>query len=80
MPNGHNLLGDQGSQTLIVPQPGNDSLYYIFTASKVNDYVFDPGSDSVGFYYSVVNIDKANGLRRCGAKEYSSFLKTRQKK
>ncbi|MGZ3884521.1 MAG: T9SS type A sorting domain-containing protein, partial [Bacteroidia bacterium] len=56
MPNGTGLLGDisttQGA--VIVPQPSNDSLYYIFT--------LDETGNSNGLEYSIVNMKKQSGL------------------
>ncbi|MCE3279583.1 MAG: hypothetical protein K0S44_1774 [Bacteroidetes bacterium] len=58
MPNGNGLMGHNGSRQgpLIVKQPGNDSIYYIFTT----DYRFN--FPQKGFRYSVVNMNLQNGL------------------
>ncbi|MCC6369503.1 MAG: T9SS type A sorting domain-containing protein, partial [Bacteroidia bacterium] len=56
MANGSGLLGD-GSSTqsaLIVKQPGNNSLYYVFTTDDV------AGTD--GFRYSIVDMALAAGM------------------
>jgi gliding motility-associated-like protein len=57
MKNGGNLLGDRNStqNAVIVPQPGNDSLYYIFTVGI-------EGQPEKGLRYSVVNMNRDNGL------------------
>ncbi|MDQ6609938.1 MAG: PKD domain-containing protein, partial [Bacteroidota bacterium] len=57
MVNGTGLKGDpSASQSgIIVPWPGNDSLYFIFTASATT-------SLSVGYNYSVVNMNMNGGL------------------
>ncbi|QOI96937.1 MAG: gliding motility-associated C-terminal domain-containing protein [Flammeovirgaceae bacterium] len=56
MTNGTNLWGHfSTTQTLVVQRPNDNSIYYIFTASPSFDTWFGPGSDSVGFHYSVVN-------------------------
>ncbi len=57
MPNGNNLAGDQEStQTaLIVPQPGSDSIYYIFTTDRLGD---PPGA----LEYSIVDMSKDSNL------------------
>ncbi|MBS1680896.1 MAG: gliding motility-associated C-terminal domain-containing protein [Bacteroidetes bacterium] len=61
MPNGTGLFGNSTTtQTLIVPQPGNDRLYYIFTASA-GDYVYTP-PDKKGFRYSIVDLSLNGGL------------------
>jgi gliding motility-associated-like protein len=56
MLNGNNLAGNISScQTIIVPHPGHDSLYYIFTTDAVeNDFLS-------GYRYSIVNIKRDNG-------------------
>lgn len=56
MPNGTGLQGGYSStqSAIVVPFPGNDSLYYIFTtAQEKNPY---------GLRYSIVNMKKDNGL------------------
>jgi gliding motility-associated-like protein len=57
MKNGGNLLGDRSStqNAIIVPQPGNDSMYYIFTVGA-------EGQTNKGIRYSVVNMRRENGL------------------
>jgi len=56
MQNGLGLTGSQISaqSAIIVPQPQNDSLYYIFTVSNWTD-------PSVTLRYSIVNINANNG-------------------
>ncbi len=57
MLNGDNLAGNTSSvqSCLIVPVPGNDSIYYIFTSDALeNNY-------ARGYRYSVVNMHKDNG-------------------
>ncbi|MBI3501018.1 MAG: T9SS type A sorting domain-containing protein [Bacteroidetes bacterium] len=61
MPNGTGLMGcgNYGSAAqaaLIIPHPGNDSLFYIFT----NDCWENSGAG--GFRYSIVNINLNSGL------------------
>ncbi|HBX51159.1 MAG TPA: hypothetical protein DEH02_08850 [Bacteroidales bacterium] len=55
MPNGIGLMGHftAGTTALIVKQPGNNSLYYIFTVSEF--------ASSNGFRYSVVDMTLQNG-------------------
>lgn len=57
MLNGYNLNGciSSANGTLLVPQPGNDSLYYLFTADCWENYFS-------GLYYSVINIKGDGGL------------------
>ncbi len=57
MLNGDNLAGNISSvqSCLIVPMPGNDSIYYIFTSDAIeNNY-------ARGYNYSVVNMRGDNG-------------------
>jgi gliding motility-associated-like protein len=62
MPNGTGLLGDNTTtQTLIVQNPGNGTLFYIFTASPQGDGDFAPEGQR-GFRYSVVDISKDGGM------------------
>jgi len=57
MPNGFGLLGNSSTtQTLIVPKPGSDSIYYIFTASNSEIGLIN------GLNYSVVDISLLGGL------------------
>ncbi len=57
MPNGNGLMGMKSStqSALILPKPGNDSIFYIFTT--------DVQAQSNGMRYSTVNMkkDKGNG-------------------
>lgn len=78
MPNGTNLWGHNSTtQTLIVPQPGNDSIFYIFTMSPNYNVVF--ANDSVGCHYSVVNMRLENGLGDVIQKNILLFKKTTEK-
>lgn len=57
MPNGLGLMGCWSStqSSLIIPQPGNDSLYYIFTTDCAENI------QENGLRYSIVNINLDNG-------------------
>ena len=57
MLNGSGLLGNQSSvqSSVIVPQPGNNNLYYIFTTDA-----FENGFAN-GYNYSIVDITNDNG-------------------
>ena len=60
MPNGYDLFGDPSStqSAIVVPQPNNPNLYYIFTVdTSVNDS--DP---NYGFNYSLVDMTLDGGL------------------
>ncbi|GAA4444526.1 hypothetical protein GCM10023188_46620 [Pontibacter saemangeumensis] len=56
MPNGNGLMGGKSStqSALIIPKPGNDSTFYIFTT--------DIQAQSDGLRYSVVDMRKASGF------------------
>jgi len=78
MPNGKNLWGSfTTTQTLIVPQPESQTIFYIFTASPQFDYIFV--SDSVGFHYSVIDVSLNNGLGDVTEKNILLFEKTTEK-
>jgi gliding motility-associated-like protein len=80
MPNGRNLWGSYTTtQTLIVPQPGNDAIYYVFTASPQYDYIFGPGTDSVGLHYSVVDMSLEGGFGNISDKNILLFKNTTEK-
>jgi hypothetical protein len=78
MPNGNNLWGHYSTtQTLIVPQPGNDSIFYIFTASPQYNALY--AMDSVGFHYSVVNLKHDNGYGDVVLKNILLYKQTTEK-
>jgi gliding motility-associated-like protein len=57
MANGDDLDGDLSAcqSSLIIPVPGNDSIYYVFTTDAIeNDFVG-------GYRYSIVNINRDGG-------------------
>lgn len=57
MPNGYGLNGCESSAqgSLIIPQPGNDSLYYVFTTDCENFF-------GTGLRYSIVDLRLNSGL------------------
>lgn len=60
MPNGNGLLAAITTSTqgaLIVPAPGNDNLFYIFTVAAPNYYVFT----TPGLFYSVIDMQADRG-------------------
>lgn len=59
MPNGTGLLGDSSSTSsaIIVPQPGNPNLFYIFTVDT-NDQQY---RNNAGFHYSIVDMSLNSG-------------------
>ena len=63
MQNGTDLAGDTSStqSSIIIPQPGNDSLFYIFTTDELS---VNKTLTTDGLNYSVVNIKENNGKGR----------------
>lgn len=61
MNNGENIGGNLSSTqaALIVPRPGNSSIYYVFTTDAVQFY--QGGNNGGGFKYSVVNMSTGLG-------------------
>jgi gliding motility-associated-like protein len=56
MLNGYSLGGSNfAKQISIVPMPGNDKLFYIFTTGSVRD------NFSLGYHYSIVDMNGDNG-------------------
>ncbi len=80
MLNGDSLLGQKSSAqgALIVPQPGNNCLYYVFTqAAQGGDF---GGSQLFGgLAYSVVNINGDNGLGEVTVKNDTLLNKSTEK-
>lgn len=62
MENGTLLKGsmDATQSSIIIPQPGNDSLFYLFTVDALGQFN--------GFQYSVVNIQANSGLGKVSVK------------
>jgi gliding motility-associated-like protein len=58
MQNGNNLSGHLSAfqSSLIVPMPGNDSLYFVFTTDAFEN------NFQKGYHYSLVNMRHKNGL------------------
>ncbi|AXO79690.1 PKD domain-containing protein [Olleya aquimaris] len=63
MPNGTDLKGDSSSteSAIIIPKPGSNDSYYIFTTDKPN-YFLSPNDPIEGLNYSEVNMQLDNGL------------------
>lgn len=63
MLNGEGFHGFVGYSmpVLIVPKPGNDSIYYIFTTHRPRQNQFDP-STIYGLEYNEINMNKDSGL------------------
>jgi gliding motility-associated-like protein len=60
MPNGTGLFGNSSStqSALVVPEPGSDTIFYIFT---VDTFIGGPDPDN-GFNYSIVDMTLDGGL------------------
>ncbi len=73
MDDGNGLNGNTSStqSSLIVPHPGNDSLYYVFCV--------DYHGGSKGITYSIVNIKANNGLGRVTSKNKILTSQTSEK-
>ena len=77
MTNGTGLLGNFSStqSALIVPTPGNRSLYYIFTNAP-----YEGGANlSVGSNYSVVDMSQSGGLGSVVQKNVSLLIPSTEK-
>ncbi|AUC77017.1 T9SS type B sorting domain-containing protein [Olleya sp. Bg11-27] len=63
MPNGVGLMGDSSSteSAIIIPKPGSNTSYYIFTTDKPN-YFLSPNDPIEGLNYSEVDMQLNNGL------------------
>jgi len=67
MANGTGLLGNRSAtqSALIVPKPGNNTLYYIFTSDVASAYEIDLNGnigDGNGINYSIVDMSLNSGL------------------
>ncbi|MCF6365705.1 MAG: gliding motility-associated C-terminal domain-containing protein [Bacteroidales bacterium] len=69
MENGEGLTGDTSStqSAIIIPQPGNDNLYYIFT---FDDFLNNKNSkyNTDGLKYSIADMTENSGLGKITAK------------
>jgi gliding motility-associated-like protein len=63
MPNGDGLHGYAGytMPALIVPKPGSDSIYYIFTTFRSRQKIDDTGIILYGLEYNEVNMNRNGG-------------------
>lgn len=69
MLNGDGLMGNISSvqACIIVPVPGNDSIFYIFTTDAIEN------SFANGYTYSIININRDNGKGEVITKNISLF-------
>ena len=83
MKNGYGLFGN-GSSTqsaLIVKQPGNVNIYYIFTADAFNSIpnYWNLNSKNKGFNYSIVDMNLDSGLGEVTYRNISLFKNSNEK-
>jgi len=69
MPNGSGLIGTGAHiRALIVKQPPNQNIYYVFTVPN-----FSAGSSTLGLYYSIVDMSLAAGQGSVTVKNASLY-------
>ncbi|MES2617683.1 MAG: gliding motility-associated C-terminal domain-containing protein [Bacteroidota bacterium] len=80
MKNGYGLFGHNGSTqaALIVKQPGNSNIFYVFTTDNYTIYK-DSNVSNRGVNYSVVDINKDNGLGEVIVKNVLLFENSSEK-
>jgi gliding motility-associated-like protein len=80
MENGTELGGAHTTtQTLIIPQPGSENLFFIFTASPQGDFVYEVGGNIKGFYFSLVDLSLNKGMGGILIKNQLLSLSTTEK-
>lgn len=64
MDNGQGLLGEfSATQSgLIIPKPGNEGIYYVFSTNNGEQQMFDPNALPSAYYYSEVDMNLNGGL------------------
>ncbi len=80
MSNGTDLIGSQTStqSCVIIPNPGNSNVYYIFTTDVVDAYSADP-TQSNGFNYSIVDMSLSGGMGAVTIKNMNLLQSTSEK-
>ena len=80
MPNGIDLAGSLSSSQscIIVPNPANPDIYYIFTTDVVDAYAANP-SISNGFNYSIVDMSLGGGMGSVTLKNVNLLPNTSEK-
>ncbi|WP_046744801.1 T9SS type B sorting domain-containing protein [Kordia zhangzhouensis] len=81
MANGTNLAGSLSStqSCIIVPNPGSETIYYIFTTDVVDAYAQNGNGNSNGFNYSVVDMSQVGGLGAVVTKNVNLLPNTSEK-
>jgi gliding motility-associated-like protein len=81
MINGTDLAGSLSStqSCIIVPNPGNPDLYYIFTTDNVDSYALNDDGTSNGFNYSIVDMTLGGGLGAVTSKNVNLLANTSEK-
>ncbi len=79
MPNGEGLKGDYSSSqsAIIIPNVGNENIYYIFTADVSQSY--ENGGSGNGFNYSIVDLSLDSGYGRITDKNINLLAKGSEK-
>ncbi|EDP94900.1 T9SS type B sorting domain-containing protein [Kordia algicida OT-1] len=81
MTNGTDLIGSLSStqSCVIVPNPGNDNIFYIFTTDVVDAYNGNNAGPSNGFNYSIVDMSLGTGLGAVTLKNVNLLPNTSEK-
>ncbi|MFK7748268.1 MAG: T9SS type B sorting domain-containing protein [Kordia sp.] len=81
MPNGTDLAGSLSStqSCIIIPNPGNANLFYIFTTDVVDSYNGSNTGASNGFNYSVVDMAQSSGMGNVTTKNVNLLTNTSEK-
>jgi gliding motility-associated-like protein len=81
MLNGTDLAGSLSStqSCIIVPNPANANLFYIFTTDVVDAYAFNGDGTSNGFNYSIVDMNLAGGFGGVTSKNINLLANTSEK-
>lgn len=81
MPNGTDLAGSLSStqSCIIIPNPGNADIFYIFTADVVDAYNGNNAGPSNGFNYSIVDMSLGGGMGSVTTKNVNLLASTSEK-
>ncbi|QHI38894.1 hypothetical protein IMCC3317_42940 [Kordia antarctica] len=80
MPNGTDLIGSLSStqSCIIIPNPANSNIYYIFTTDVVDSYDIISGQSN-GFNYSIVDMTLSGGMGAVTMKNINLLPNTSEK-
>ncbi|WP_298519378.1 T9SS type B sorting domain-containing protein [uncultured Kordia sp.] len=81
MPNGTDLAGSLSStqSCIIIPNPGNANLFYIFTTDVVDAYNDTNTGPSNGFNYSIVDMSLGGGMGNVTTKNVNLLVNGSEK-